>query len=818
VKAFETYRRICELLPTDLGASDRMIEVFASNPEGMEQHAPSVISRGKELAELHGTLGRQNRAIQTLHRVVSLAPEDQDLRNRLIQVYLQAGLPGEAISEYDALAETALAVRDFDHAERIYRKILQIDRTRDDAQAKLNQLLSRKRMRQRGIRAAVLVGLLLSVVLFGAWHGWRWWQAHKAEEVAQAAAFGAELSTLRQKDEGLHAELEQVLAGLSAATREPQAMVVELKTGAGRRKDLLAKANEAVRGYHDLAGRHPSVAGVDGARDAAQSLEKKTAAMKTQEDRLRENVRRTLEELADELEPWPNPEFGMIELERRLKVIATLSEAVPAWQGGERGQKAQALARNVSELLGALETARTDAAELLARNDVPGAQEKLIDFLVKHLPPQDVLEQVQMPRMVRSRPLGAKILVDGQDSGLVTPAVLGLPLTRGAEIRLVDEGFQPAAIEIAPTTLVDRNRIRETLQLSIETVLHKELAFRTPPTAARIGATPVLAGERIVVPTRGIEAGVFEMSGATRPTLPTKGSGGVQVRPIVVGDVAVLAGTDRTLYAYNVTTGEAYGREMLPGVVQADPVQWNDLAIFADVEGHVTAYDVRLRCRVWTWPSTGRGRGRGFTTSPTIAGDRIVASSSDGMVYVIDPATGVEQKAGQIREGAAPIPLATGLAVTGQWYVAVSRSDRNQSRLVLADRETLKVRSSFIVDGTVRHTPLIWQGIAWVVTDDAQIEGVRIVNDTLESAQGLHLDGGVKLSAEPVLEAGVLYAGDTFGTLWAIDVTGTRPERLWDFRIPGTEKKATAITTRPLVTPSHILFGAADNAVYGLRR
>jgi outer membrane protein assembly factor BamB len=171
-----------------------------------------------------------------------------------------------------------------------------------------------------------------------------------------------------------------------------------------------------------------------------------------------------------------------------------------------------------------------------------------------------------------------------------------------------------------------------------------------------------------------------------------------------------------------------------------------------------------------------------------------------------------------VREGTTVVPLATGVAVADRWLVAVTRADRNQSRLLLVDRESLQVRSSFLVDGYVRHTPLVWQGVAYVVTDEGQVEGVRLVGDALESAQSLQLDANVKIVAEPELDAGVLYVGDASGTLWAIDVGGARPERLWDFRIPGSEKKPVPITTRPVVTGTHILFGAGDNSVYGLKK
>jgi tetratricopeptide (TPR) repeat protein len=172
-EAFEIYRRICGLLPTDLAAADRMIELFASAPDGLEAHATEVVERGKKLAEIYMELKRPARAVQTLQRVASLGPDDLDLRKRLVTVYLASGMNSEAISEYEALADAALARRDYEEAETICRRILAIDRNRADISARIEQVVAKRRFRARGIRGLFVAAAAVAAASVATWRSTR---------------------------------------------------------------------------------------------------------------------------------------------------------------------------------------------------------------------------------------------------------------------------------------------------------------------------------------------------------------------------------------------------------------------------------------------------------------------------------------------------------------------------------------------------------------------------------------------------------------------------------------------------------------------
>lgn len=52
--------------------------------------------------------------------------------------------------------------------------------------------------------------------------------------------------------------------------------------------------------------------------------------------------------------------------------------------------------------------------------------------------------------VVASEPPGARILVDGQDSGWVTPMAMHLPRDESARIDLLLDGYRPATLAVAP--------------------------------------------------------------------------------------------------------------------------------------------------------------------------------------------------------------------------------------------------------------------------------------------------------------------------------------------------------------------------------
>lgn len=808
--AFLAYKKVVELLPTDLAAADRMVECFASSTEGLEEHAKWVIDAGKIAAECYAELRRHNRAIQILHRAVSLGPEDQDLRSRLIQVYLQAGMTSDAIAEYDALAETAMALRDYAQAEKIFRKILAIDRNRDDAQAKLNQILSRRRMRQRSLRYAVIGGVLLAGALWGGAEAYNWYRTEQVAATERTTALASRYTGLRADHVPLHGRIGAAYAKMAAAFGDPEKVASVLLDDAPERAALAKDADRAAQAYFQLANKYAAVAGAEDANAAGHALQSKIRDMGAQEAQLRAYLHERVDTKWEDIElKWADLDMRL--LAKDLEVLLALAKAVPAWQTGPKGTRAQELASNVTEILAQYKTMQHGVAEARERNDITAQQDIVIRFLEEQLRPAGLFQEIVVPRTIVSHPTGARLVVDDQDQGLVTPAVVDLPVHRPVKVRLVADGFAPFEIDVPALRAVDRQKLREELKVSFDVVLRKEVALVTQGSPERISAPPIITADRIYVPTRGRGVDVFEaLKGLRRGSVAVSSL----VRAVELGGTLVIAGTDKQIYFVRAATGELIGRDSAGGNVQADPIVAGDHVIVADLDGHVTAYSPRTFARAWRYEQHD-GTLAGFGTTPVVDGDDLFVAAVDGRVHVIDAGTGAARRTFTVKDGGLPVRFTSGIAVSGDILLALVRGDGAKSSTLYAfDRMTGEMRWREFVDGDARWTPAVWQGVAYVVTTQGTVTGFRTASRA-ERVPGRAMPAGV--SAEPLLDAGVLYVGDRAGTLAALDVHGSAPERLWDFRLTTKDGKPTPVTTRPVVA-GDMVYVTDDTSVFGLRR
>lgn len=813
-EAFDAYRRVCALLPTDLSATDRMLEIFAANPEGLESEAAEMILRGKALADSYVELRRQSRAIQVLHRVVALGHEDQDLRNRLIQAYLQTGMTGEAIAEYDALAETAIAVRDYDQAERIYRKILTIDRGRDDAKAKLRQVLSRRKLRRKGLRSAAIAGVVLSVVGWSAFLGWEWWNEIRSTREAADSAFGARLAELSARHLPLHAALDAVEKRLAVSYGDADALRAVLADGADERRAIAEKATRAARDFYALGEEHPKSRDLESARAAAQALELRVTAIAEQEARVRTALEQRVELLWEDLDlRWT--QIGTRELARDLDRLLSLAATAPQWAAGPQGRKAQELQANLRDTFQRFDAANAEVAALVLANDLPAAQARALRLLEEVRPPQDLYAEIPLYRSFDSRPRGAQIWIDDRDTGLVTPAYADVRCDRAQTVHLVLPGFEPADIPIQPLRVVVARTLGDDLGLAFDPILRKELVFRTQSATARLAAAPSVVGDRLVVPTKGRTTELFDLRGTPRGTLAV---GSLAVSP-GDGRTALLVGADRFVHFVAGAEPAVTGRRPIPGTTTCDPCVVEDVAVIADQDGRLTAFDLRTQSEAWRHPTTDRLQA-GYAGPPIRLGADIAAVAVDGSVAVIEPLTGRVRREFVVRDGGlARFRFHTGAAAAGGLIAAVVREEvpGKRSRIVAFDAETGDVRWQRTVDGTVRWAPLVWQDVLHVVCDDGRVVGFRLGAGAPEP--GPVFDVGARVTAEPVLRDGILYVGDAGGTMTALDLRGSTIERLWTFRVPAQDNRTpVAVATRPTFAGDLMFFGADDRSVYALRR
>ncbi|MHC4469700.1 MAG: DUF4388 domain-containing protein, partial [Planctomycetota bacterium] len=215
-EAFKLQQQICEMLPTDLQAVESLVEIYVENVEDLNGEGLEVLDRGKKLAAVYQELGKNHQAIQVLQRVIGLAAEDLSLRNLLINIYLASGMSSEAIAEYEAMAEYHTKRREWEKVIRILRKILVIDKERDDVSHRLHQLLTRKESRKKSLKRISFLVLLVSALgalayAYGTYEIGGQRRAAEAEAAAARAIAGLELQMkpVRKALEDLRTELSR---------------------------------------------------------------------------------------------------------------------------------------------------------------------------------------------------------------------------------------------------------------------------------------------------------------------------------------------------------------------------------------------------------------------------------------------------------------------------------------------------------------------------------------------------------------------------------------------------------------------------------
>lgn len=811
--AFDAYLRIVGFLPTDLAAADRIVEIFASNPEGLEQHAKEVIELGKSAAECYVELRRQSRAVQILHRVVALGHEDVDLRNRLIQVYVQSGMTGDAIAEYDALGETALALRDYDQAEKIYRKILTIDRNHEDAHAKLNQILAKRRSRQRGTRLAVAGGILLVVAAYAGLEGYSWYRREQRTAAEALDSFRSSFAALRQKVAPLQERTAAEMRAMTTAMGDAEASAKVLVEHAEARKAVAAEAVAASAEFAALASGAGDIPDAQDARDMSGGLRTRANDILGYEQRLRANLTEKLDQAWEAYDDDAWLRVHTRELCTQLDRIVTLAAAAPDWLAGSKGSKAKELLENARGVVTSFNAYSAAYADARGRHDVAGAQDAAVRFLDHWLNATGLFEEVVVPRTLTSRPAGAKVTVDDAETELRTPCVLwDMHVSKPVRVRLSADGFQNYEITFPNLRVVNRATLREDLRLTADVTMRKEVVLQTPDAGERLLAAPAVAGDRVYVPTRrGLD--VFDAArGARVTTIAVQGV----CRPAAFGDRVAFAGSDRTLYMIRASTSEIVSREPLPGNVIADPATRDEMAWFADNDGAVTAVNLREGRTAWRWPAGG-SRGAGIQISPSIQGDELWCVAVDGRVTVLDAGSGSELRSFTVRDGGPAVSLGTPVCVAGGIALSAVRgtSDQKPSVLYAFDARTGEIRWKDTVDGEIRAAPVVWQGVAYVVTSQGNVLSWRL-GDRGERGGTRNL--GARVRSEILLQDGVLFIGDVGGTLTALDVRGAAIEALWDFRLAAKDGRAIPIVTRPVQVNDRLFVGGDDRVVYALRR
>jgi len=823
--AFAIYRRICEFLPTDLAAAESAIEVYAANPAGLEREVSFVVETGRRVADAWTELKRPTRAIHVLHRVISLTSDDVELRNRLVAVYLAAGMNGEAIAEYEALAEMALADGDEELAERIFRRILALDRTRVDAAARLEELSTRRRRRRQNLRSFAAASVVLGILGAGGWFGLKWWREMRAEKLERESESASLLEKIRTVARPMRAELEAMVKEVADRPADLAAMAATLRQVAPKVADVDTRANETVRKLNELSTTYAGLP----ADDEAETLAKEISGKLVQLRRTTAEVQRTLRENGDACVDQAHQMLASGEATRdvlaKIELAKTIAGDCGDWLASDKGRACMELRTQLQTYLSKFAEVKAEVERLIAAGNTDGAHDAALAYLTgSDFPPLDLRTEMPMPVRILSHPAGAHLYVhDGADTGLVTgtACVVTISVVKGAEFDLELPGFRRVTLTIPPLSEVAPEAVRERVRRTYDLILEKTHAFRRGTNDGRpVTAAPFASNRYAVVPSNRACDVIDLAKQQVVATLSLSGERSVRASGVVTREpqgeqTAVVPTGDGALVFFEASTGRPRGSwSDARGGITFDLALAGGDVIAADDRGGVYCIGIASRQRRWGYAATtSAGEATNVAAAPVVADGAVYVPCGDGAIHVLDLATG-QRTALLPLPGAVPARATAPVAVADGCLYAVGRDASKETRLTRWNLAEMRQEWSALVPGEVKSPPLPHDGTVFTVNSGGEVRGFKSADGVLTHTGAV--DKSTKLIGEAALYGEILYVGCDNGTLYALDVRTTDVQPAWRFPVRTGTGKPAAITTRCVAAGGLLLFGTADAAVYGL--
>jgi outer membrane protein assembly factor BamB/tetratricopeptide (TPR) repeat protein len=824
--AFTTYRRICSFLTTDLAAADRMIELFARAPAGLEEHAKEMLERGKRLSETYVELKRGSRAVQVLERVAALGADDPDLRNRLIAVYVAAGMNAQAITEYEALADAALARKDLDGAEAICRRILALDRDRADVAARIEQVVAKRRFRQRGIRGLLVAAGVVAAGSIAVWQGLAWYRGRKAEQAQIETDAQDRLHAVRAATAPVIRELDALMRELAARQPEPAMAAASLKERMPRIVAAQKSAAEAAAPIADLCERCAGLPSEEDSQALAFDVSSRVETLEARIEEIRKAARESAEAHFDQAEQMlakvENTRAVLEHVDLAVKIAEDCDGRLPT----ENGAAWRELQTQLRAYVDKFDETKATVEHRIADGDVEGAYDVAVAYLVdKDFPPPDLRAAMPLPVRLVTRPAGARVTTrDGADTGLVAgpDCVATISLFTGAAFEFDLPGFEKASVTIPAVKEVDGALIRDRIKRQYELTLEKTQAFRRATSDGRAVASAPFASERFLVVPSSRACDVVDVAKRrVVATLPLQAQLGLRaagaVVPVDGADIVVLPTADGHLSFFDAATGASRGTwSESHGAVTFELGRSGTDVVAADDRGGLYCIDVGRRTKRWGGQALlENGEPTYFSSAPVVVGGSVYIGCEDGSVRVVGVADGTamghfpppEKDSGRV---GAPV------AVDGGYAYVVSRAGSRSTRVTKWRVATAHPEWSTVVAGDCKSAAAPHGGEVFVVTINGEVHGLSAADG--KPTRSALVARGIKVVGEATLDGDLLYVGADDGVLHAVDLSSPGIEARWRFVVKSPAGKSAGITTRCVVAAGLILFGAADSAVYALER
>jgi pilus assembly protein FimV len=123
-KAIAIYKKIAKLAPNELAPLERLADLYVQ--QGVLSEARPLFL---QIAEAHLNANHAQRAVEVLHRLLDVEPENQRVQMRLAELYGMMGQKKEAAQTYLNYAQRLFERGEADEAEKLVERSLEMDLT-----------------------------------------------------------------------------------------------------------------------------------------------------------------------------------------------------------------------------------------------------------------------------------------------------------------------------------------------------------------------------------------------------------------------------------------------------------------------------------------------------------------------------------------------------------------------------------------------------------------------------------------------------------------------------------------------------------------
>jgi pilus assembly protein FimV len=150
-KAIAIYKKIAKLAPAELAPLERLADLYVQ--QGVLSEARPLFL---QIAEAHLKANRSQRAVEVLHRLLDVEPENPRVQMRLAELYNVMGQKKEAAQTYISYAQRLLERGEADEAQKLTNRALDVDPSNSSALLLKGRTLAAAKKNEEAIR--VLAG------------------------------------------------------------------------------------------------------------------------------------------------------------------------------------------------------------------------------------------------------------------------------------------------------------------------------------------------------------------------------------------------------------------------------------------------------------------------------------------------------------------------------------------------------------------------------------------------------------------------------------------------------------------------------------